>query len=520
MKVRAAAGWIGDGKSWLWAVALGAAVTGCARGNPPTSAGDDSPPLEAAQTADPAVAPAPSPVPTGADAAPKRTALGSVRIDGVPHQRQKPDFCGEADAAMALTALGKRWSQDQVFAASGMDPARGMGATTRELKTALEHIGFRVGPVWHHVGVLEADRGMERMFAGLHADLERKVPSIVCMRYDDQPRASEHFRLVLGYDADTKEVLYHEPAESDGAYRRMKLEAFLALWPLKYERSRWTVIRFRLEPGELREPPPHDGNHSPADFAQHVMKLQRGLPPGFTIVVEPPFVVLGDEQPAMVRKRAASTVRWAVHRLKKAYFSKDPNRILNIWLFRDDRSYRHHARAFFGEDPQTPYGYYSDRHRALVMNISTGGGTLVHEIVHPFVESNFPDCPAWFNEGLGSLYEQSSSRNGQIVGLTNWRLAGLQRAIAAGAVPSFERLTATTSHQFYEQDPGTNYAQARYLLYYLQEKGLLHRYYHEFYRSRRKDPTGYRTLQRVLGTDDMKAFQKSWEAYVSKLRFP
>ena len=40
-----------------------------------------------------------------------------------------------------------------------------------------------------------------------------------------------------------------------------------------------------------------------------------------------------------------------------------------------------------------------------IMNIATGGGTLVHEIVHPYVEANFPGCPAWFNEGLGSLYE-------------------------------------------------------------------------------------------------------------------
>ena len=49
------------------------------------------------------------------------------------------------------------------------------------------------------------------------------------------------------------------------------------------------------------------------------------------------------------------------------------------------------------------------------MNISTGGGTLVHEIVHPFIQSNFPNCPSWFNEGLGSLYEQCRERNGKIV---------------------------------------------------------------------------------------------------------
>jgi len=507
--------------SWAWAGALAALLAGCPEAKPPSSSGGRSA-STTPQTAlrDHALATATT---VTASAAPARSSpgkLASVRLDGVRHVRQKPDFCGEADAVMALEALGKRWTQDQIFAVSGMDPARGMGATTRELKTALEHVGFRVGPVWNHVDVAEASRGLEEQFAALHADLQRKVPSIVCMHYDDGPHSSEHFRLVLGYDADSNEVLYHEPAEDDGAYRRMSRAAFLKRWPLKYERDRWTVIRFRLEPGTLREPPAAAGRHSPADFAQHVMKLKRGLPPGFTIVVEPPFVVLGDEAPAMVRKRAASTVRWAVERLKRAYFAKDPDRILNIWLFRDDRSYRHHARAFFGEDPSTPYGYYSDRHRALVMNISTGGGTLVHEIVHPFVEANFPECPAWFNEGLGSLYEQSSSRDGEIVGLTNWRLAGLQRAIAAGVVPSFRTLTATTSHQFYEQDPGTNYAQARYLVYYLQERGLVRRYYRQFYAHRRADPTGYLTLQRVLGTRDMKAFQQQWETYVTKLRFP
>ena len=177
-------------------------------------------------------------------------------------------------------------------------------------------------------------------------------------------------------------------------------------------------------------------------------------------------------------------------------------------------------RERFGEPPWTPYGFYSDRQGALVMNIATGGGTLVHEIVHPFMESNFPACPAWFNEGLGSLFEQSADRGGHIVGLTNWRLAGLKRAIGARRVPSFRTLTATTDAQFYHQDPGSNYAQARYLLYYLQERGLLVRYTREFLNSRRADPTGYATLRRVLGETDMRAFQRRWEAYVMGLSFP
>ena len=134
------------------------------------------------------------------------------------------------------------------------------------------------------------------------------------------------------------------------------------------------------------------------------------------------------------------------------------------------------------------------------------------------MEANFPACPAWFNEGLASLYEQSGERNTRIHGYTNWRLDGLQDAIRAERVPTFETLTSTTSHEFYREDPGTNYGQARYLCYYLQERGLLRKFYHRFHARRAKDPGGYRTLQEVLGEDDMNAFQRRWEAFVLGLK--
>jgi hypothetical protein len=154
------------------------------------------------------------------------------------------------------------------------------------------------------------------------------------------------------------------------------------------------------------------------------------------------------------------------------------------------------------------------------MNIATGTGTLVHEIVHPFVRANFPKCPAWFNEGLGSLYEQCGEREGHIVGYTNWRLAGLQRAIKLNAVPSFKELTGTTDYGFYGEDKGTNYAQARYLCYYLQEKGKLTKFYRDFVANQKDDPTGYMTLAKTLGEKDMADFQRKWEEFVTRLTFP
>lgn len=252
-----------------------------------------------------------------------------------------------------------------------------------------------------------------------------------------------------------------------------------------------------------------------ADYARHVEQLKQKLPTKeFEIVIEKPFVVVGDGGRRAVEEHARGTVRWAVTLLKRDYFKQDPNQILDIWLFKDSASYNKHATSLFGGKPSTPYGYYSPAHRSLVMNIETGGGTLVHEIVHPFVEANFPECPPWFNEGLGSLYEQSGEEDGHIRGYTNWRLPGLQRAVRRGGLTSFQKLLAMDGRAFYDDDRGHNYAQARYLCYYLQERGLLARFYREFHSNRAADPTGFDTLKRVLGESDMDDFQKRWEQFV------
>jgi len=236
------------------------------------------------------------------------------------------------------------------------------------------------------------------------------------------------------------------------------------------------------------------------------------------IRVEEPFVVLGDDGPDVLEKRAR-TVRWAVEHLERDFFDQRPTRILDVYLFGNARSYQRGVKALTGGAPSTPYGFYSSEHDGLFMNIATGGGTLVHEIVHPYVEADFPEAPPWLNEGLGSLFEQSSERDGHIIGETNWRLAGLQSAINDGTVPTFRALTKMSEHAFYVKDRGTNYAQARYLLYYLQEEGKLRDFYRAFRAARATDPTGYDTLVSTLGVRDMTAFQRRWEAWVLTLRF-
>jgi hypothetical protein len=262
---------------------------------------------------------------------------------------------------------------------------------------------------------------------------------------------------------------------------------------------------------------------SDAAYATHIKALRARLASHrlghLEIRIEDPFVVVGDGTAKQLAK-SAQTVRWAADRLEASFFERRPTQILDVYLFATEASYERGVRALTGEAPSTPYGFYSRSDGGLFMNIATGGGTLVHEIVHPYVEADFPDAPAWLNEGLGSLFEQSGERDGRIVGFTNWRLAGLQQAIARASVPSIRALTALDDAAFYGRDSGTHYAQARYLLYYLQERGLLRDFYQAFRAARTKDPTGYQTLVKTLGEADMAAFQRRWQIYVARLKFP
>ena len=442
--------------------------------------------------------------------------LASVTIEGIPHVTQRPDFCGEACVEMAERKLGRDVNQDDVFAASKVDPALGRGAVTKELADGARALGFDVGAVWYSANATEPVAGLDAQFVALHQDLVRGVPSIVCMHFSERAGSPEHFRLVVGYEADTDQIVYLEPAEDEG-YRRMPRARLYELWPLKYDAATWTLIRIPLAPTTAITPSHFATGLGPADYAEHVRSLKEHLAPGFNVRVELPFVVVGNEPPALLASQARTTVRWAVDHLHADFFDASPREILDVWLFADADSYEAGVTSLTGEAPTTPYGFYSSAHKGLFMNIATGGGTLVHEIVHPFVEADLPRAPAWVNEGLGSLFEQSGERNGHIVGFPNWRLPALQRTIRKGTTPTLSALAHTTTHAFYDDDRGTNYAEARYLMYYLQEKGLLQTFYKTLRANIDTDPTGYATLVTVLGNPDMEAFQHEWETFVSAI---
>jgi hypothetical protein len=441
-------------------------------------------------------------------------AMSSVQLDGFPFVQQKPDFCGEADVEMALRRLGREVTQDDVFDLSGLDPLKGRGVHADELAAVIRKLGLEPGQTWYRA---KGAADVEGQWRALHQDLLAGVPSIVCMHYDASPHTTEHFRLVTGYDAVTDEVIYQEPAEPDGANRHMKRADFLALWPFKKSPEKWTVIRLKLEP---KGPPPVLATTSaprPAEVVQHVMTLQETLPKGFTLVWEKPFLVVGNEAPEKVRSRAKDVVRWTRDLLLKDFFAKAPEHLEEVWIFKDAATYTTYSRSLFATEPSTPYGFYLSGRRAMVMNIKPGYGTLTHELVHPFMHANWPDGPSWLNEGLGSLFEFPGERDGHFIGQLNWRLPGVQAAIADQTVPKISQLVRTTDEQFYDDDTGVHYAMARYLCYWLQERGLLVKFVQRAQALKAVDGTGFQALQETLGGDP-DSFQKDWEKFVMALK--
>jgi hypothetical protein len=241
----------------------------------------------------------------------------------------------------------------------------------------------------------------------------------------------------------------------------------------------------------------------PAQCEAVAKELPTRLGDDCRVIVRSPFVIAGNLSEDDLAAWHRRTIRPAAEAIANCYTKTAPSAPITILLFADEKSYRANAEKLFSDRGVSVYGYYKPSLRTMVMNISTGGGTLVHELTHALVDFDFPDIPDWFNEGLASLHEQCQFRSDEkgvkgpfIVGLVNWRLPALQKAIAEGRLRPLEELIG--GDDFRGRLEGLNYAQARYFCLYLQEQRLLRKLYHRFRDERRADRTGLKTVKSMF----------------------
>jgi hypothetical protein len=239
---------------------------------------------------------------------------------------------------------------------------------------------------------------------------------------------------------------------------------------------------------------------------------------GLVWTISSPFVIAGDGGRARVEQYRDHTILAAADAMHRKFFDAQPTRPILILLFETEGPYRKLAKKWLGDDDVSHFGYFRSDN-VMVMNIGTGGGTLIHELTHALIRPDFPGVPDWFNEGLGSLFEQCRFEAGDIRGLANWRLEGLQKTIHRDKLRPLRDLIEDAD--FYgEEHVGINYAQARYLLMYLQEHGKLPEFYKRLKAAHESDANGLATLEATIAPQSLVDFDKQWRQWVLRLHFP
>lgn len=235
-------------------------------------------------------------------------------------------------------------------------------------------------------------------------------------------------------------------------------------------------------------------------------------------IARAPFAIAGDLSEEELAQWHDRTIGPASRAMAHAYFDAPPTEPITVLLFRGEDSYNHYAKQLFGEEGISVYGYYKPGQRTLVMNIGTGGGTLVHELTHALVDVDFSEIPDWFNEGLASLHEQCRIRSDEtgIDGLENWRLPGLQQAIRRQQLGSLRDLIE--GDDFRGPNVGLNYAQARYFCLYMQRQGVLENFYEKFRDHRQTDPQGAATVREVFSDLAWEELDADFRAWALKLK--
>lgn len=235
-----------------------------------------------------------------------------------------------------------------------------------------------------------------------------------------------------------------------------------------------------------------------------------------TVLESSPFILIGDGGSERLAQYRDHTVRAAAEALWATYFDQRPTESIVIFLFESDERYRRLSRDWFAQ-PDPPHFGYCRRDGVMVMNIATGTGTLVHELTHALIRFDFPTVPPWFNEGLASLYEQCQINGKTMTGLKNWRLPALQKAIRENTLRPLRELIHEPD--FYDETrSGLNYAQARYLMMYLQEKQTLQKLYDRFREHQAEDANGWESLRAVVAPESEEAFESGFRQWVLQLR--
>jgi len=156
-------------------------------------------------------------------------------------------------------------------------------------------------------------------------------------------------------------------------------------------------------------------------------------------------------------------------------------------------------------------------HKLLRMSVVTHEFT--HALHYADMGARHQQHPIWLIEGLATLFE-SSDRDGTVVPRHNHRLVAAQQAARDGRLLSWRALVKLNHMQFMMRAQ-LAYAQSRYMLFYMHEKGLLKRFYDEYTAKENyaRDRSAIDSFQVVFGKP-IEEVERDWKAWLLEQRVP
>lgn len=165
-------------------------------------------------------------------------------------------------------------------------------------------------------------------------------------------------------------------------------------------------------------------------------------------------------------------------------------------------------------------GFYNFAGRRLVS--VDRGRTLVHEFTHALHHADMAAArqkhPIWITEGLATLFESSRITPSGLVPQVDLRLVRIQRAIRENKAFELKQLLSMGRKPFMS-DAGVAYAQSRYVMFYLYERGRLDDFYRRYKQTFTRDPHGVKAFEWAVGAR-LSIFERTWRKWVEDKQLP
>jgi hypothetical protein len=178
------------------------------------------------------------------------------------------------------------------------------------------------------------------------------------------------------------------------------------------------------------------------------------------------------------------------------------------------------AQKVHFRSPGPRVAYYSPYDKSIMAWMPTGGGTLIHELVHALMDNEFPGAPAWLSEGMASMHEEMD--NTTFEPKNNYRLYYIDEYTKRFQCSfGIEKLLAIEAESF-NKDPGSMLysAFARYFSMYLHEKGVLEKVYKAFRAHPDLTITAQKEILEKVTQQSIEVLQSGWEMYIRHQPLP